>query len=111
MTDQKKVYFCNTKEGRAQYYAANKAKINKTQQAKEMCPCCSRVVAHSEMTKHQKTAYCKKRHEVTAKDKVITELYADIYDSLLKVKVGTPGAIELMDQVIAKMDVYNTIPK
>lgn len=61
MTDQKKIYFCNTKEGRKKYYDANKAKITKQQQEKEKCSCCGRVVAHGQMPRHQETAYCKKR--------------------------------------------------
>jgi len=52
------------KEYMKEYYAKNKDVLIKKMMAKEMCPHCSRMVAHQQLFKHQKTKYCKSRREL-----------------------------------------------
>jgi len=59
MTDNKKQYFCNTPEGRKQYYEANKERISQQLREKKPCVNCGRCVAHGQMTRHMKSKYCR----------------------------------------------------
>jgi ribosomal protein S27AE len=67
MTDNKKQYFCNTPEGRKQYYEANKERISQQLREKKPCVNCGRCVAHGQMTRHMKSKYCKNHQFDTLK--------------------------------------------
>ena len=104
MTDQnEKLYFCNTPEGRHQYYKENKERIKAQQQKKELCSTCGRCVAHGQMTRHMKTKYCKNH----AKD---DDTLKRLDNETKAINLNGPDVKEkLLEQIDKLQDYVNTL--
>ena len=97
MTDRKKEYFCNTPEGRKQYYDANKERISQQLREKKPCVNCGRCVAHGQMTRHMKSKYCRNHAHDTLKR---------LENETMGINLRAPDAKEKLREQLEKLEHY-----
>ena len=113
MTENKKQYFCNTPEGRKQYYEANKERISQQLREKKPCVNCGRCVAHGQMTRHMKSKYCRNHQRVRVTDTFSVrgfDTLKRLENETMGINLRAPDAKEKLREQLEKLQDYvNTL--